>query len=714
MGEHQAINSILELTGQQVTEVGLIPLFPLLAFVLITLVTLRWGRLSAALSILAISSSLVLSTRLFLGRLHGPDQVAQVDFSWIDLGWASVEMGLLVDNLSATMLIMVCFIALLIQIYSFSYMETEIHHFPTQGSASLSRFYAYMSLFAFSMLGLVLSTNLLQIYVFWELVGACSFLLVGFWYFKTSATQASKKAFVVTKFADLFFLMGILMLGTKLDTFDFVSINSSVSLSAVWQQGYLPLAAVLIFCGAIGKSAQFPLQVWLPDAMEGPTPVSALIHAATMVAAGVYLVARMFPVFDVAILAGGTVAAIGALTALLAATMACVQNDVKRVLAYSTISQLGFMMAALGSGAYTAGTFHLITHAFFKALLFLGSGAVIVACHNQDMWTMGGLRKKLPMTSLAFAAGCLALAGIPPFAGFWSKDEILAGTHGAVLVVLVVAAFLTAFYVTRMFCITFLGEFRGQEHAPADLAGAVPPATLTPPIDPSWEVFTFKPDWTEERAVTAGEGLPPACLGAHMELHPAGHHEPHEVSPIMYVPLLILSLFAAFLGFAGMPWDNQFHHLINNPHEPEHAFHASMMVFSVLVALGGVAAAWSYFGRDPVAGERRLRAQLGRVWVLWQQKYYMDHLWAWLLSGTMYLGARVAAWVDDNIVDVAVNTVGQLTVWAGNELRKEQSGRIQQYLLLIVLATLVLIVGLGLVEPEFVLHPFPGLPGGEP
>lgn len=707
MGEHATTFMVSGLTNAEIPSVGLIPLLPLFAFLLISLVTLRWGRLSAAVSIAAMLGSLFLSARLFLTRTDASDVIKQVDFPWIDLGWRTINLGLLVDNLSATMLLMICFIALLIQIYSFAYMETEIRHFPTQGSASLSRFYAYMSLFAFSMLGLVLSTNLLQIYIFWELVGACSFLLVGFWYFKNSATQAAKKAFVVTRFADLFFLMGILMVGAKLDfVFGFAELNNMVEAkSMVWQYGYLAVAATLIFIGAVGKSAQFPLQIWLPDAMEGPTPVSALIHAATMVAAGVYLVARLFPIFDTAILAGHTVAYVGALTALMAATMACVQNDVKKVLAYSTISQLGYMMAALGSGAYTAGTFHLITHAFFKALLFLGSGAVIVACHTQDMWQMGGLFKRLKFTSLAFACGCLALAGIPPFAGFWSKDEILAGTHGPVLVLLVIAAFLTAFYVGRMFCITFLGEYRGPEHAPADLVGPVPPANLTPPVDPSWEVFTFKPDWTEDRAITAGSGLPPACLGAHMELHPHGHHEPQEVSPIMFVPLLILALFATFLGFAGMPWDNRFGHFIHNPFQPEHTFHAAMMAFSILVAVSGALTAWMLFARDPAAGERKLRARLGWAWTLFQQKYYMDHIWAWLLSGTLYLGARIAAWVDDNIVDGAVNLWGQVTVWCGNELRKEQSGRVQQYLLLIVLAVLVLIFGLGIAEPSFLLNP---------
>lgn len=704
---------VLELTNAEIPAVGLIPLLPLFAFLIITLVTLRWGRLSAAVSVLAMLGSLGLSIELFLTRTNvtGPELVRQVDFPWLDLHTRMVSVGLLVDNLSSMMLLMVCFIALLIQIYSFSYMETEIHHFPTQGSATLSRFYAYMSLFAFSMLGLILSTNLLQIYIFWELVGACSFLLVGFWFFKTSATQAAKKAFVVTRFADLFFLMGILMMGTKLGTFDFVQLNAMVTPHAeVWQYGYLAVAATLIFCGAIGKSAQFPLQIWLPDAMEGPTPVSALIHAATMVAAGVYLVARLFPVFATAVLAGHTVAYIGAFTALLAATIACVQNDIKRVLAYSTISQLGYMMGALGSGAYTAGTFHLITHAFFKALLFLGSGAVIVACHGQDMWAMGGLWKRLRFTSLAFACGCLALAGIPIWAGFWSKDEILAGTHGPVQWMLVLAAFLTAFYVMRMFCIAFRGDYRGPENAPADLVGPVPPADLTPPVDPSWEVFSFKPDWTEERAITAGSGLPPACLGAHMELHPHGHHEPTEVSPIMYIPLLILALFATFLGFVGMPWDSLYEPFIHNPLQSHETFNPVMMGFSVLVALSGLLAAGSFYWSDPAAGERRLRSRLGFFWTLCQQKYYMDHLWAWLLSGSLYLGARVAAWVDDNIVDGAINTVGQITMWAGNELRKEQSGRIQQYLLLIVLAVLVLIFGLGLAEPTFLLNPL--MPGG--
>ncbi|MBQ7567304.1 NADH-quinone oxidoreductase subunit L, partial [bacterium] len=459
--------SYLPLTGIA-SYVWAVPLLPFIAFIIVSFITRCWGKVSAAVSITGLLGSLVVALGVLQQRLSAPQAPPmQASFPWIDLmpgqPLGTIELGLLVDNLSAFMLAMVCFVGLCIQIYSFAYMSAEIPHFPTQGSASMSRFFGWLSLFMFSMLGLVLANNLLQTYIFWELVGLCSYLLIGFWYFKTSAAHASKKAFIVTRFGDLGLLMGILLLGISLRHFDFVTITNTLSTgSSHIDVAMLTVAGLLIFCGAVGKSAQFPLHIWLPDAMEGPTPVSALIHAATMVAAGIYLVARIFPVFHpagVPTSAALAVAFIGAITALLAASIATVQNDIKKVLAYSTISQLGFMMTALGIGAYTAGTFHLFTHAFFKALLFLGSGAVIVACHSNDMWHMGGLRKLLPCTWFAFLMGCLALAGIPPFAGFWSKDEILTCVSQhcdtpaglALYIMLSLATFLTAFYVTRLY-----------------------------------------------------------------------------------------------------------------------------------------------------------------------------------------------------------------------------------------------------------------------
>ncbi len=703
------------------TKVWLVPLLPFLAFLVISLVTRPWGRVSAGISILALAGSLLVSTQVFLQRITGGGPPMQEAWPWIRLDPAhplgSIQVGLLVDNLSALMLLMVCFVGLCIQVYSTAYIQTEIGHFPTQGSASMSRFFAYLSLFCFSMLGLVLSQNLLQIYIFWELVGVCSYLLIGFWYFKHSAAEACKKAFVVTRFGDLGFLMGILMLGVALKGFDFVGLagHFSQGLPSGLTAGFVALAAILIFCGAVGKSAQFPLQVWLPDAMEGPTPVSALIHAATMVAAGVYLVARIFPVFHPAGQVGEAamvVAWIGAATALMAATIAVVQNDIKRVLAYSTISQLGFMMAALGIGAYTAGSFHLITHAFFKALLFLGSGAVIVACHSNDMWRMGGLRRHLPFTWFAFLMGCLALAGVPPMAGFWSKDEILAFVHAApggtaIYLVLTFSAFLTAFYVTRMYFIAFEGPYRGQDEAPEDLAGPVPPTALPAPF-PTSQALDVRQDWTEEMAAAGPDGLPPACLGAGMERVPHGHPTPREVSPLMWGPLLVLAAFAVFLGFAGVPTGvglglpNYVEGFLHPPGAGHpHDFSWSPMVTSTLVALAGIALAALLFAGDAARGERRLRRLLGPLWPFLQQKWYMDHLWARLLAGTMYAAARLCAWLDAQVVDGAVLGLARFTGTCGLWMRDEHTGKVQHYALLLLLALVVLAVGIGFLEPGF-------------
>ncbi len=702
-------------------NVWLVPLLPFLAFLILSFLTRPWGRVSAAVSILALTGSLVISAQVFWQRFTQGGPPMQVALPWIPLSpdhpLGSIELGLLVDNLSALMLLMVCFVGLCIQIYSTAYIRTEIAHFPTQGSASMSRFFGWISLFTFSMLGLVLSHNLLEMYIFWELVGLCSYLLIGFWYFKHSAAEACKKAFVVTRFGDLGFLMGILMLGVALEGFDFLGLTAKFSQGVPdgLTAGFVALATLLIFCGAIGKSAQFPLQIWLPDAMEGPTPVSALIHAATMVAAGVYLVARIFPIFHPAGHAGEAalvVAWIGGTTAFLAATVAVVQNDIKRVLAYSTISQLGFMMAGLGMGAYTAGSFHLITHAFFKSLLFLGSGAVIVACHSNDLWRMGGLRRHMPFTWFAFLMGCLALAGVPPLAGFWSKDEILGYVHSApggtaLYLVLTFSAFLTAFYVTRMYFLAFEGPYRSAEKAPADLAGPVPPQAFPAPF-PTSQALDVAPEWTEEKAMASGEDLPAACRGAGMEQVPHGGHLPHEVSPWMWAPLLVLAFFAVFLGFAGVPtglglglpnYFEGFIHLSGEGHA--HEFHWTPMLVSLVVALAGIALGAWLFARAPERGERRLRAALGPVWPLLAQKWYLDHLWARALAGSMYAGARASAWVEANLVDRVVLSVAQTIRNWGAWLRAEHTGKVQQYALMLLLALVLLAVGIGFVEPGF-------------
>ena len=642
-----------------------------------------------------------------LPRFGGDHTIYEIKRIWLSVGAplkSSINVGLLVDNLACITSLMVTFVATLVGIYSYGYMSKEIGHFPTQNSVSLSRFFAYLSLFVFSMLGLVFSNNLLQMFIFWELVGLCSYLLIGFWYFKKSAADANKKSFVVTKFADLFFLIGILSVGIGAGTFNILELDALKTLPfALAGSSALPL--IFIAFGPMGKSAQFPLHVWLPDAMEGPTPVSALIHAATMVAAGIYLVGRLFGLYQLASSASYFVAAVGALTALLAALIALVQNDIKKVLAYSTISQLGFMLAALGSSAYTAGLFHLFTHAFFKALLFLGSGAVIVACHSNDIWKMGGLKKYLPFTHGAFLMGCLALAGVPPFAGFWSKDEILGGVahHPELFAALALAAFLTAFYVTRMYCVAFLGEYRGDENC-GPYAGMVPVETLPAPLSPSKYALEMEPEWNESMA-TAGVD-PDICLGAKQEHAP--HHDgpPHEVAATMYGPLLVLAVFAVFLGFAGLPGEhNVFHHLVHHSRQATHHFSIAIMGGSVVIALAGILAAFSLFGKDPISGEKKLRGMLGGIHTVLSQKMYLDHFWAWAAAKIMMLPSKGAAWLDDDIIDGGVRGSGLLTAFLGEKIRKEHSGLVAHYLFMLVASVILLTALVASVNPEFVLSP---------
>ena len=437
-------------------EYFLIPALPLVAFLLIAVLASRPEdeRVAPGIIITALLGSLALSVAALL-RIAS-DGPFQLTISWLSVGALSFDLGITVDYLAAIMLIVVCTVSLLVQIYSIGYMKDE---------RGYGRYFAYMSLFSGSMLGLVISNNLAQTYIFWELVGICSYLLIGFWYRKPAAAAAAKKAFVVTRFGDLGFLAGILVISALPgSSFNFSTLAGYVSGHHI-AAGTLTLISLLIFSGAVGKSAQFPLHIWLPDAMEGPTPVSALIHAATMVAAGVYLVARCYFLFTPTSLL--VVAIIGAITLFFAATMGVAENDIKRVLAYSTISQLGYMMLALGVGGYVAGVFHLITHAFFKALLFLAAGSVIHAVHTNDMWQMGGLYKRMRITALTCLAGSLALAGVFPFSGFWSKDEILVAAwssrlpgHMVFFAVAVVAAFLTAFYVFRLWFLTFGGAPR--------------------------------------------------------------------------------------------------------------------------------------------------------------------------------------------------------------------------------------------------------------
>jgi NADH-quinone oxidoreductase subunit L len=440
---------------------------PLIAAALITVVTQPLRKASSYLSVAAVAISFLVSLTVFAG----PNQTAS--FDWIDLGVFQVRIGYQIDEFSKMMLLVVSGVGLLIHIYSIGYMKDE---------RGRSRYFAALSLFMFSMLGIVLANNFIMMFISWELVGVSSYILIGHWFTRESAADAANKAFLVNRIGDFGFMLGILMVWSASGTVMFEELGpkwSTLGLNPV----YINTAAILIFCGAVGKSAQFPLHVWLPDAMEGPTPVSALIHAATMVAAGVFMLARVFFLFEPALVAQGIVLWIGLITSLLAALMATQQDDIKRILAYSTLSQLGLMISAIGLAVPEVALFHLFTHAFFKALLFLGAGSVIISLHHeQNIWQMGGLQRRMPITFWTFLIGALALVGCPPFAGFWSKDGILASAfdHNIVAaIVIALASFFTAYYMARLFVVAFLGGHRSEA---ASHAKESPPVMTIPLI----------------------------------------------------------------------------------------------------------------------------------------------------------------------------------------------------------------------------------------
>ena len=673
------------------------------------LVTHDDKKLSTYLAWGGIGLSWIVSWAVFFQAAFTSHQLAEHPYRLplftIPTGASGLTMGFMVDPLTAAMLFMVPFVCLMIFIYSKGYMGFG----TAQVDPRYSRFFAYISLFACGMLGLVISDNLLTLFIFWEVMGLCSYLLIGFWFEKKYADpnritpkQAGLKAFLTTRVGDVIMLLGLLYLYTQTGSLTFPEIFSEHSLESLAHAtvalpllGTMPVAtviALLLFGGAVGKSAQFPLHVWLPDAMEGPTPVSALIHAATMVSAGVYLVARCFPLFS-AVEHGPqliVVAAIGTFTAFMASTIAVAQDDIKRVLAYSTISQLGYMIAALGVGGYVAAVFHLITHAFFKALLFLSSGSVIhgvehghhAIAHDShehhdhdhgdahaefdanDMMNMGGLRHKMPRTFIAFMAGTLALAGIFPFAGFWSKDEILAHSWEEALIVwvlLTLGAFLTAFYMGRQIFLVFFGEPR---------TGAAKHA--------------------------------------------------HESVGSMTWPLLILAFFAVFLGFAGTPSAYFVHNMIGHEY-PEGHFNPTVAGISLSLALLGLLLGYLVYGRRPLRQGQTdpLQTALGPVWTVLRNKYYVDELYQatiirfsiWLsqvfykfddlwfvdpiVDGVGKLGRELSGFlrraIDDPIVDGAVNGVGQLADLGGRALRLIQTGRMQEYLLFGITVLLMLL-----------------------
>lgn len=549
-----------------------------------------------------------------------------------------VNVGLRVDGLTAIMLVVVTSVSLLVQIYSQGYMA---------GDGGYSRYFAYMSLFTASMLGLILVDSILVLFVFWELVGLCSYLLIGFWFHRPAAAEAAMKAFIVTRLGDVGFMLAIILIWIKAGTFDIGEIHH-LAVTGALSVNVLTVFGLGVFAGAAGKSAQFPLHVWLPDAMEGPTPVSALIHAATMVAAGVYLVARMFPVFEVADDARLTVAAIGGTTALIAALLGVVATDIKRVLAYSTISQLGYMMLALGLGGYVAAIFHLFTHAFFKALLFLGSGSVNHATNTFDMRRMGGLRRFMPWTYATFLIASLSLAGVFPFAGFWSKDEILGDAWGEQQVLFWLAlavVFLTAFYVFRAIFLTFEGEYQGGEE-PAE-----------------------------------GHGADPA--------------HPHESPLVMAAPLAVLAVPAVLIGFANVSGGVE--HLLHGalPHETAEHLHAfefswGIALGSTAVALAGIGTAWLFYGARVLSAER-VRLAVRPLHVFLERKYFLDDLYEGVVvRGALYgRTAGALSWFDTYVVDGIVNGVAGALRLGSGYLRLLQTGQVQVYGAVAVMGLLI-------------------------
>ena len=656
---------------------------PLASFLFIALVIRPFlnqhAGLSGYVTILAIGVAFVLSLVALAEVASNEGEIGWAAHSWLVIGNLDITVGILMDPLTAIMLVVVSGVSLAVQIYSQGYMR---------GDSGYSRYFAFMSLFTASMLGLVLSRNIIQVYVFWELVGLSSYLLIGFWSNRPSAAAAAKKAFLVTRLGDVGFMLAILylffnreaFLSQGLNPFEIGHINllaqggelAGAQIVAMGS-GVATWVALGIFAGAVGKSAQFPLHVWLPDAMEGPTPVSALIHAATMVVAGVFLVARFFPLFEASTTAMGVVAAIGAFTAFFAATMGLVMYDIKRVLAYSTVSQLGYMMLALGVGAYEAAIFHLFNHAFFKALLFLGSGSVNHATGTFDMRYMGGLRRRMPLTYITFLIASLSICGLFPLAGFWSKDEILVaawnfgGALGQIVFYLaLVTAFMTAFYIFRALFMTFHGEFQGGVEA--------------------------------EHADHGG--------------HNGGGHGVHlaESPMVMVAPMAVLAVLSIVSGFLANPLNAAWglgvipaHWFVDFLDHVElvslHAakFNLLMAALGTAVALAGIGLAYLMYYRRSVDPDD-IAAGMGPGYTAAVHKYYFDNLYEDVVTrGLFYRGLALATdWIDRNIVDMA----GTVIAWFGRNLgravAKLETGQVQAYgagisagLVLIVVAFVV-------------------------
>jgi NADH-quinone oxidoreductase subunit L len=618
-------------------------LLPLFSFIIngliIRLFVKPESRVYGYITIGAIGISAVLSIWALLSVLSATHhEIAVPDVTWVVIeNGVTIHLGLILDSLVAVMLIVVTVVSLMVQIYSLGYMHGD--------PAGYYRYYTWMSLFTFSMLGLVLSDNLLFTFVFWEMVGLCSYLLIGFWFHKKSAADAAKKAFIVTRIGDFGFLSGILILFVNTGTFDILKLHE-MAIAGTLGGTVLMWAAIGIFGGAVGKSAQFPLHVWLPDAMEGPTPVSALIHAATMVAAGVFLVARTFPLFEHSVNAITTVGIIGGFTAIFAATMGLVAYDIKRVLAYSTISQLGYMMLGLATGGPAVGIFHLFTHAFFKALLFMGSGSVSHSTGTFDMRLMGGLRRTMPWTYATFLIGSLSLAGIWPLAGFWSKDEILVRSLAEQPVLFwlaMITVFLTAFYMFRAIFMTFHGEYRG---------GAT------------------------------DDGV--------------DHHHTHESPVVMVGPLVFLAILAvgagwwnvtgAFSEFMGHGGEEAAHSFIGGLFAP---FTHTLPVIALLVGLFGIFMAYVVYYAKWIRAESIGRL-FGPLYTLVFRKYFFDELYENVIVKLALLKGLFTGFslFDSQGVDGLVNGVSDVVISGGRAIRHAQTGQLQLY---------GLFIGIGLV-----------------
>ncbi|MFC0236781.1 NADH-quinone oxidoreductase subunit L [Fictibacillus phosphorivorans] len=593
----------------------LIPLFPLLSFVLLLIFRKSKSEGTAWIGVLLTGLSLILSIGVWMAVWQGDG--IKVEGTWFEIGERAITMGYEVNPLNALMLVIVSLVSFLVHLYSKGYMHGD-ERFPV--------FFAYLGLFSFAMLGLVLSPNLLQLYMFWELVGLGSFLLIGFYYFKPEAKAAAKKAFVMTRIGDVGLFIGMVLLFWQVGSFEYDEIFAAVRNGDI-SSGMLTLTALCIFIGAIGKSGQLPLHTWLPDAMEGPTPVSALIHAATMVAAGVYLVAAMYPLFQASETALTVVAVVGGVTAIFAASIGLMQKDIKRVLAYSTVSQLGYMMLALGASGYVAGIFHLTTHAFFKALLFLAAGSVIHAVHTQNIDEMGGLWKKLRLTGPLFLIGALAISGVPLLSGFFSKDEILASAYAdgryGLFWLAVVAAFMTAFYMFRLFFLVFTGKPR------SDQSGV------------------------------------------------------HESPSVMTLPMIVLGVLAIVAGYLNTTWFGTFlaDYLAEGPVELAHGDHHGpswIPIVATGASLLGVGLAYLIYQKGALSRDWITRSLPGLSNVIYNKWYVDEGYDATFVKGTKglsKLGVLFDRYIVDGLVAAVVSAVQGLSK-LGSRL---QNGQVQSY-----------------------------------